>query len=105
MERRTPQNSTNARPIKTAKLPNAPPRSLKPLKALDRAIYMAALAMRWRVVAENAPTGSRINLKAWDECTQASQRAFNNFEIVRIALGYDPDADEPQPRRHWDAGA
>lgn len=75
------------------------------LKALDMAIYDMTQAIRWKVIAQNAPPGSRMDLRAWDEQTRASQRAYDGFMLVRRALGYDPDEDEPQPKRHWDAGA
>lgn len=75
------------------------------LKAMDAAIYDMTRAIRWKVVAENAPPGSRMDLRAWDEQRKASQRAFDGFMLVRRVLGYDPDEDEPPPKRHWDAGA
>jgi hypothetical protein len=92
---------THRRTAQTAE----PRRSLKPLGALDRAIYQASLAVRWRIVAENAPPGSTTSRRAHDEWQKASERAFNNFMIVRKALGYDPEADEPEPARHWDKSA
>jgi hypothetical protein len=75
------------------------------LKALDRAIFEMGMALKWKVVAQNAPPGSKIDLKAWDEAQRCNQRSFDAFMLVRRALGYDPDEDEPQPKRHWDAGA
>lgn len=75
------------------------------LKALDRAIYDMGLSLRWKIVAENSPPGSKMDLKAWDEARKANQRAFDGFNLVRRALGVDLDADEPEPQRHWDAGA
>lgn len=85
--------------------PLKPPKASVALKALDRGLYEIVAAIRWRIVAENTPPGSRIRLRASDESNKASQRAFDGFEIVRRALGYDPDDDEPPPKRHWDAGA
>lgn len=85
--------------------PKPPKRSLKPLGALERAIWKLTEAMRWRIIAENAPPGSHIGRRAHDEWQKASLAADLNFQIVRKALGYDPEADEPEPKRHWDAGA
>ena len=91
-----PTKKSKKRPRGTAKLA---------LRALDKAIYDLTLAIRWKVVAENSPRGSRMDLRAWDEQAKAHRRAFDGFAKVRLALGDDPDADEPQPKRHWDAGA
>jgi hypothetical protein len=90
-------------------MPRKPRRPISPTKAalaaLDLAIYDLTLAMRWRMVRENAPPGSRVFLHATDECRKASQRAYDRFMRVRKALGYNPEDDEPPPKRHWDAGA
>lgn len=75
------------------------------LDALDRAIWKMSEATRWRIICENSPPGSQINRRAHDEWQKASQFAFDGFNLVRLALGYDPNADEPPPKRHWDAGA
>ena len=75
------------------------------LKALDVGIAELQRYHSWKQIQFNAPPGTKMDLKARDEAQKAAQRSFNAFVLVRIALGYDPEADEPEPKRHWDAGA
>lgn len=75
------------------------------LAALESGLQQMKLFHSWRQIEFNAPPGSRLDLKARDMAHQHAQRAQGFFNVVRVALGYDTDADEPQPKRHWDAGA
>jgi hypothetical protein len=75
------------------------------LKALDKAIGAMQQYHSWKQIAFNAPPGSATAARAADETMKLARQAQGYLDVVRKALGADPDADEPPPVRHWDAGA
>jgi hypothetical protein len=115
---KTPTDRPDDPPADSAPNDKPPPKSIlewhlrqrarsdaRALKALERGIYALQGYHSWKQIAFNAPPGSAIATRAADETLKLAQQAHGFFTVVRAALGYDPEADEPAPKRHWDANA
>jgi hypothetical protein len=80
-------------------------RQARALKALQEGIYALQQYHSWKQIGFNAPPGSKLDIEAHTKTQKFAMSSLNYFNVVREALGVDLDADEPPPKRHWDAGA